>query len=105
MACCGFNRSSGLGALLGAMLILVCVFTASGRACAANGRTIADVQCIVVGARLSESADQKQRLSGKILLTYFFGAHRRSVSECRSGNDDRARSAEDDHFGLLEGGA
>lgn len=73
MAFCGFKRSSGLDALLGAMLILPCVFTASDRAAAANERTIADVQCIVVGARLSESADQKQRLSGEMLLTYFLG--------------------------------
>lgn len=73
MAFCGFNRSSGLDALSGAILILACVFTASGRAGAANERTVADVQCIVVGARLSESADQKQRLSGEMLLTYFLG--------------------------------
>lgn len=73
MAFCGFNRSSWLDALSGAILILACVFTASGRAGAANERTVADVQCIVVGARLSESADQKQRLSGEMLLTYFLG--------------------------------
>lgn len=73
MVLCGLNRSSGLDALLGAMLILACVFAASGRAVAANEQTMADVQCIVVGARLSESADQRQRISGEMLLTYFLG--------------------------------
>ena len=43
------------------------------RAEAANPQTIADVQCMVVGARLSESADQRQRMSGEMLLTYFLG--------------------------------
>jgi len=73
MAFRGFNRSGELDALLGAMLILTCVLAASGRAGAANARTVGDVQCIVVGARLSDSADQKQRLSGVMLVTYFLG--------------------------------
>ena len=32
-----------------------------------------DVQCIVVGARLSNSADPNQRLAGQMFLVYFLG--------------------------------
>ena len=49
------------------------VFAATARALAASPETIADAQCVVVGARLSMSADQKQRRSGEILIAYFIG--------------------------------
>jgi hypothetical protein len=71
-------------------VILFCMAAAVPRAEAASPQTIADVQCMIVGARLLESADQRQRMSGEMLLTYFFGAHRRSVSECRSGSAHEA---------------
>jgi hypothetical protein len=35
--------------------------------------TIADVQCVVVGASFSTSSDQKQRAAGEVLLAYFLG--------------------------------
>lgn len=73
MAFCGFNRSSGLDVFLGMMLILACVFAASGKAGAANAQTVADVQCIVVGARLSASPNQSQSRSGEMLMLYFLG--------------------------------
>lgn len=55
------------------ILIMSSVFAAAGKVGAANARTVADVQCILVGARLSDSSDQRQRLSGEMLLTYFLG--------------------------------
>lgn len=58
---------------LALILIISSMFAAAERAGAANARTVADVQCILVGARLSESPDQGQRLSGEMLLTYFLG--------------------------------
>ena len=54
-------------------VVLSSVTVAVPRAEAANPQTIADVQCMVVGARLSESADRRQRMSGEMLLTYFLG--------------------------------
>lgn len=54
-------------------VILSCVAVAVSRAEAASPQTIADVQCMVVGARLLESADQRQRMSGEMLLTYYLG--------------------------------
>jgi hypothetical protein len=49
------------------------VFPAAENAGAENALTVADVQCIVVGARLSESADQTQSQSGEMILTYYLG--------------------------------
>lgn len=54
-------------------LILSCMAVALPRAEAVSPQTIADVQCMVVGARLLESADQRQRMSGEMLLTYYLG--------------------------------
>lgn len=71
----GVRRGAG-GAVLrysAFAVILSCMAVAIPRAEAANPQTIADVQCMVVGARLSESADQRQRMSGEMLLSYFLG--------------------------------
>lgn len=36
-------------------------------------RTRADIQCLIVGARLSESASPTVKLSGGMVMTYFLG--------------------------------
>lgn len=38
-----------------------------------NVKTVADAQCMVVGARLAESPNPRLRLSGEMLLSYFLG--------------------------------
>lgn len=45
----------------------------AARADSVSPATIADAQCVLVGARLSASKDQKQRLSAEMLLVYFVG--------------------------------
>lgn len=49
------------------------VLSATARASTASPETIVDVQCVVVGARLSMSSDQRQQKSGEMLLVYFLG--------------------------------
>jgi hypothetical protein len=61
----------------------VCVFTlmatwpatfaATPSAAEPDAQTIADIQCLVVGARLGSSPDQLKRHSAQMLLTYFLG--------------------------------
>lgn len=36
-------------------------------------KTVADAQCMVVGARLAESPNPRLRFSGEMLLSYFLG--------------------------------
>src|SRR6478609_7298865 len=57
--------------LLAAVAVLLWV--PSVRAGPDRNRTNADVQCLIVGARLSESSDPGQKLSGGMLMTYFLG--------------------------------
>ena len=53
--------------------VLMAVRVPVARADSASSATMADAQCILVGARLSASKDQRQRLSGQELLIYFIG--------------------------------
>lgn len=55
------------------MIMVTACVSVGAKARAENTATDADVQCIVVGARISESADPRQRTSGEMLLTYFLG--------------------------------
>lgn len=56
----------GLGTMLSLML------TMSARADPARA-TVADVQCLVVGARLASSSDWRERQRGSIMAIYFLG--------------------------------
>lgn len=53
--------------------ILSCILVAAARADVSSAQTIADVQCIVVGARLTASSDRKQKQPSQMLLSYFLG--------------------------------
>jgi hypothetical protein len=57
--------------LVGSMLIVVRLPVA--RANPGLTETKADVQCLIVGARLSESPSPSTKLSGGMLMTYFLG--------------------------------
>lgn len=64
-------RSALLSLLLGALVACFSVMTA--RADPENAETVADAQCVVVGARVAESPDQRLKSSGQMLLSYFLG--------------------------------
>jgi hypothetical protein len=49
------------------------MLSAVARADTANTRTVADAQCLVVGARLSASSDPQQRVPGQMILMYYLG--------------------------------
>ncbi len=53
--------------------VALCMLSAVARADTANTRTVADAQCLVVGARLSASSDPQQRVPGQMILMYYLG--------------------------------
>ena len=53
--------------------VALCMLSAGARADTANTRTVADAQCLVVGARLSASSDPQQRVPGQMILMYYLG--------------------------------
>jgi hypothetical protein len=55
------------------VVIVFGILTIGSSARAADAQTVADAQCVVIGARLYASSDQRQRASGQILLVYFLG--------------------------------
>lgn len=56
--------------ILGALLFLISVAPATAGSVSS---TSADIQCLIVGARLAASSDQRQRLAGTMLSIYFLG--------------------------------
>ncbi len=69
------RRGKG-GSVIGCSALVVLVLTtlsAIARANAADTETISDIKCVVVGTRLSESSDQRQKTSGQMLLIYYLG--------------------------------
>ena len=50
-----------------------CMFAALARADSAKTQTVADAQCMVVGAHLSASSDPQQRVPGQMILMYYLG--------------------------------
>lgn len=64
------NRLRIWGSSLGMMLLTMLPASAYSKPPSA---TIADVQCLVVGARLASSPDQQQKLTGSMLAIYFLG--------------------------------
>jgi hypothetical protein len=55
------------------LLLVLAVFFAPPRSVAADTNTVADIQCVVIGIRLSASSVEMQRRSGEMLLLYFLG--------------------------------
>jgi hypothetical protein len=53
--------------------VALCVLATVAQADPANTQTIADAQCMVVGARLSASSDPQQRMPGQMILMYYLG--------------------------------
>ncbi|HEX5460399.1 MAG TPA: hypothetical protein VFX20_10550 [Steroidobacteraceae bacterium] len=49
------------------------MLTTAARADSANTQTTADAQCMVVGARLSASADPQEKIPGQMILMYYLG--------------------------------
>lgn len=64
-------RSAVLELLLG--IVVACFSVSSARAKPENPMTVADARCMVVGARFAESPDQRLKISGEMLLSYFLG--------------------------------
>lgn len=56
-------------------LALIANFSLATSAIAAtqDSETIADIQCVVVGASFSTSSDKNQKAAGEVLLAYFLG--------------------------------
>lgn len=65
----------GLTALRVVAFVTIVSFTrvTAVRANTVASQAVADAQCLLVGARFAGSADQRQRLSGEMLLSYFLG--------------------------------
>ena len=53
--------------------VVLCMLAAVVRADPATTQTMADAQCMVVGARLSASSDPQQRVPGQMILMYYLG--------------------------------
>lgn len=53
--------------------VAICMLATVAGADPANTQTIADAQCMVVGARLSASSDPQQRVPGQMILMYYLG--------------------------------
>ena len=51
----------------------LCIIPTAVRADAANTKTVADAQCMIVGAQLSASKDPQQRVPGQMILMYYLG--------------------------------
>ena len=66
------HRLSWSGSCLSILMVML-PFAAFAKGGVDESNTIVDVRCVVVGARLSESLDQTQKLSGEMLLAYFLG--------------------------------
>lgn len=53
--------------------IAFCTLAAVARADPPDTQTVADAQCMVVGARLSASTDPQQKVPGQMILMYYLG--------------------------------
>jgi hypothetical protein len=75
MSCHGLRKGAVFAALCGCVLstVLFSMLATSARADAVNTQTVADAQCVVVGAQLSTSSDAEQRVAGQMILMYYLG--------------------------------
>jgi hypothetical protein len=53
--------------------VAFCMLATVARADPATPQTIADAQCMVVGAHLSASSDPQERVPGQMILMYYLG--------------------------------
>lgn len=53
--------------------IAVCMLAPLAGANPADMQTVADAQCMVIGARLSASTDPQQKVPGQMILMYYLG--------------------------------
>lgn len=75
MSCHGLRRGAHFAAVgAGASLALsICALPPAAKADSANTQTVADAQCMVIGAHLSASSDPQQRVPGQMILMYYLG--------------------------------
>lgn len=75
MECGSVRRAVWLAALRHCALAVLAtvVLVTAARAHPLNAKTIADVQCLIVGTRPATSSDQRVRLSGEMIAAYFLG--------------------------------
>lgn len=59
--------------IVAAVLIWPAAAGADPHPAQARGEILSDIQCVIVGARLSESSDGNQRLSAGMLMIYYLG--------------------------------
>lgn len=52
---------------------VLCIIPTAVRADTAETETVADAQCMIVGAQLSASKDPQQRVPGQMILMYYLG--------------------------------
>lgn len=92
MACDGLRRVVRFSVICCCMLTVggFFVLTTIARADPANRQTVADAQCMVIGARLSASSDPQQKVPGQMILMYYLGR-----IDGRSPNADLQRLIKD----------
>lgn len=75
MSCHGLRRGAHFAALgFGVLTVLsICTLTTAAKADSVNTQTVADAQCMVIGAHLSASSDPQERLPGQMILMYYLG--------------------------------
>lgn len=66
------KRASGIFKHAVPLVVAAIVLTTTG-AHAADAKSIADVRCLIVGARLSASSDSDQRSRAALLMIYYLG--------------------------------
>lgn len=71
----GFRRGMYFAAVRCCVLAaaVLCIIPTAVRADAADTKTVADAQCMIVGAQLSASKDAQQRVPGQMILMYYLG--------------------------------
>lgn len=72
MSCHRLRRGAHLAAL-GCCILSASWLGMTARADPVNTQTVADAQCMVVGARLSASSDPQQRVPGQMIVMYYLG--------------------------------
>lgn len=73
MLCSGWLRGRGFGLILGCIFGSLLIIRAMPAEAGPARATMADIQCLVIGARLAASSDQRRRLTGTMLAIYFLG--------------------------------
>lgn len=71
----GLRRGARFSAVRSCVLAAgaLCLLPTATRAESPSTQTVADAQCMVVGARLSASSDAQERVPGQMILMYYLG--------------------------------